>query len=155
MSLGDVLFDHPYRDRSEPFAAPDRIERPLPRLLADEEALTRAGPENRPARCDIEIFAPLPEDLGDLRLGRFAHVEDGDRVAIRLRLRGEGRHQRTGADPAGPREDLMSRDLDDTPIPGLEVEHGGRGGEGVAIDQEFAAVRRPEGGPEFAHASSL
>src|SRR5258707_837573 len=45
----------------------------------------------------------------------------------------------------------MLGDLDDASLPGLEVDHGGRGGEGVAVDQELAAVWRPERGSEVAY----
>ena len=136
-------------------SGPSRARFPAPsflRLLAFEETLARSGPEDRPPRYDVEIGIPLPEDFDDLRLGRLAHVEQRDRVAFILVLGGEGRHQYPGSDPARPGEDLVPGDLDDAFVLGLQVEHGGLGGQGVAVDQQFAPIRGPEGSPEVAHA---
>src|SRR5262249_15991765 len=121
---------------SQGFTPHERIERPplrrtpfLSRLDAFEEALVRSGPEDRPPRYDVEILVALPEDFEDLRLGRRRYVDQGDRVAFIGFLRGEGRHDRAGSDPAWPREDLVVGDLDRATLLGLEIEHRGLGGE--------------------------
>src|SRR5262249_43696411 len=117
------------------FTSHERIERPplrrtplLSRLDAFEEALVRSGPEDRPPGYDVEIGVPLPEDFEDLRLGRLAHVEQGNRVAFIIFLRGKGRHDLVAPDPAWPREDLVVGDLDQATLPRLEIEHRGPGG---------------------------
>ena len=48
----------------------------------------------------------------------------------------------------------MARDHDGALLLGLEVDHGGSGASGIAVDQEFASVRRPERGSEVARPMS-
>src|SRR5262249_61920288 len=99
------------------FTALEREECPLPRLHSDEDTTTRLGMVDRPARRDVQVVAPLPKDLDDLRLGRLAHFEQRDGVAFPPG--GQGRNQSPGTDPARPREDLMADDLKEVPLFGL------------------------------------
>ncbi len=53
-----LVFYHFHPSHSQGFTALDRIERSRRRRLADEDATSRVGLVDRPARRDVEIIAP-------------------------------------------------------------------------------------------------